>query len=262
MIADVLGASALVIAGAMVLLWIVSLLIRDVSIVDIFWGLGFVGVAWTTLVVSGSEGHRGLALVIMTSVWGIRLAAYLAWRNLGKGEDYRYVEMRAARGAAFWWQSLYIIFGFQGLLILVVSLPLVAGIGTYGDRGINIVGAVGLGLFAIGLFFETVGDWQLARFKKDPANKGQVMDRGLWRYTRHPNYFGDFLVWWGIAAVASPDPERLWVLVGPLVMTVMLVRVSGVGLLEKKLRKRRPGYEDYIRRTSAFFPRPPKRDTV
>jgi steroid 5-alpha reductase family enzyme len=258
LIADVLGASAVVIGGAMLMLWAVSLLIRDVSIVDIFWGLGFVAVAWTSLLVSGAEGARGVALVAMTSLWGVRLAGYLAWRNLGKGEDRRYVEMRERRDDSFWWQSLYIVFGFQGLLILVVSLPLVAGIGTYGDRSIHPIGYVGLGLYAIGLFFETVGDWQLARFLADPANRGQVMDRGLWRYTRHPNYFGDFCVWWGIAAVAAPDPARLWVLVGPVVMSVLLLRVSGVGLLEKGLEKRRPGYQDYIRRTSAFVPRPPK----
>lgn len=258
MIADVLGASAVVIGGSMVVLWVISLVIRDVSIVDIFWGLGFVAVAWTSLVVSGARGPRSIALVAMTSAWGVRLAGYLAARNLGKGEDRRYVEMRERRGKAFWWQSAYIVFGFQGLLILIVALPLAAGVGTYGDRSINAVGYAGMGLYAIGLLFETVGDWQLARFKKDPANQGQVMDRGLWRYTRHPNYFGDFCVWWGIAAVASPDPARLWVLVGPLVMSVLLMRVSGVGLLEKGLKQRRPGYQDYIRRTSTFFPRPPR----
>lgn len=259
MIAGVLGAAAVVIGAAMLILWIVSLLIRDASIVDIFWGLGFVAVAWTALVVSGAEGPRGVVLVAMTTLWGVRLASYLAWRNLGNGEDYRYVEMREKRGESFWWQSLYIVFGLQGLLILVVSLPLVAGIGTYGDRGINALGYIGLAAYAIGLMFETIGDLQMARFKADPDNRGQVMDRGLWRYSRHPNYFGDFMVWWGIAAVASPDPERLWVLIGPAVMTILLVRVSGVGLLERSLKARRPGYQDYIDRTSAFFPWPPKR---
>lgn len=259
MILGVAGACAAVIGAGVLTLWLVSIWLRDVSIVDIFWGLGFVAVAWVAFVYSGARGHRALALVGLTSVWGVRLAAYLAWRNLRGGvEDRRYAAMRRRRGESFWWRSLYIVFGLQGLLILVVASPLMVGIAAYGGRDISPLGWVGVAGFIVGLTFETVGDRQLARFKSDPDNKGKVMDKGLWRYTRHPNYFGDFLVWWSLTAVASPGWDRAWVILGPLIMTGLLLKVSGVALLEADIAERRPGYADYVRRTSAFFPWPPK----
>lgn len=258
------GGSAMLIAAAaiavvMVATWIVSLVVRNASIVDIVWGLGFVVVAWTVrLAVDGGNDARRWLLVVMATLWGLRLAGYLAWRNLGHGEDYRYRAMRKRWGARFGVVSLGTVFLFQGLMMWIVSLSLQLG-QVRADPDIGVVAVVGVIVWLLGLAFEAVGDAQLARFKADPANAGKVMDRGLWRYTRHPNYFGDACVWWGIALVAAETGVGAWGLLGALLMTVLLRRVSGVTLLEKSLVKRREGYTEYVARTSAFLPRPPKR---
>jgi steroid 5-alpha reductase family enzyme len=244
--------AAAVIAGAMLALWLLSLALEDSSIVDIFWGPGFVLLAWVIVLQAGWSPRGALATGLVT-VWGLRLALHLAIRNIGKGEDPRYTAMRRARGSAWWWKSLVIVFAFQGVLIWVVSLPLQQAILRGGPLGP--VDVLATAVFVAGLFFETVGDWQLARFKAQPANRGRVMDQGLWRYTRHPNYFGDFLVWWGLYGLALAA-GAWWTVVGPLVMSFLLLRVSGVTMLEQGM-KSRPGYEDYVRRTSTFFPRPP-----
>jgi len=253
----VLWISAAAIAIAMIVLWLASLALGDSSIVDIFWGAGFVLVSWVVFIAADGLEVRRLLLVVLASVWGARLSIYLAWRNLGKGEDYRYVEMRERWGPSWWWRSLFQVFLLQGLLMWVVSLPLQAGQVPSGpDLGwMALAGSV---VWLAGLLFEGIGDLQLARFKADEQNRGRVMDRGLWRYTRHPNYFGDFLVWWGLWLVAAEATGAWWSAVGPLVMSVLLIRVSGVAMLEKTIAQRRPGYEDYVRRTSAFFPRPPR----
>ncbi len=253
----VLAVNAGIVAAAMAVLWLVSLALKDASIVDIFWGAGFVVVAWATFLVADGEQARRVLLVTLTTIWGLRLAGYLAWRNLGKGEDYRYQAMRRRQGDRFWIWSLIMVFGLQGALMWAVSLPVQAG--QVPSGGLNVLDFVGIALWAVGLFFETVGDVQLARFKADPANQGKVMDRGLWRYTRHPNYFGDFLVWWGLYLIALATGAAWWSVVGPIVMSVLLIRVSGAALLERSLRKRKDGYADYVARTSAFFPRPPRR---
>jgi steroid 5-alpha reductase family enzyme len=253
---EVLAMQAAAVGGAMVLLWLVSLPLRNASIVDIAWSLGFVAVAWIGLAAVPAVGPRSWLLAILTTVWGVRLAGYLAWRNLGKGEDKRYTAMRNSYGDSFWIVSLGTVFLLQAALILVVSLPVQVGMFHPEPSAWPLVAAGGA-LWLVGFLFETVGDYQLARFKADPDNRGKVMDRGLWRYTRHPNYFGDFCVWWGLLLIAVPDPEHLWIAVGPAVMSFLLLRVSGVTLLEKDL-SRRPAYADYIRRTSAFFPRPPR----
>jgi steroid 5-alpha reductase family enzyme len=245
-------------AALMLALWCVSVWRRDASIVDIFWGAGFVVVAWTTRLVADGSDARGWLLAALTTVWGLRLAGYLAWRNLGKGEDFRYQAMRRRHGSRFPLVSLYLVFGLQGVLMWVVSLPVQAGQVPATPDGLIWLDLVGIGFWAVGLFFETVGDLQLARFKKDPAAKGKVMDRGLWRYTRHPNYFGDFMVWWGLFLVALATGDAWWTVIGPVVMSVLLIRVSGAALLEKSLKNRRAGYDEYVRRTSAFFPRPPR----
>lgn len=240
-----------VIGACMLALWLVSLPLRNSSIVDIFWGLGFVIVAWLTLVQSPFT-PRGALVTALVTLWGVRLAAYLAWRNIGKGEDPRYAAMRASHGAAWSWRSLPIVFLFQGALVLFIGLPVHQAISRGGALGLG--DYVGAALVLFGVAFETTGDLQLATFKR--ANRGKVMDRGLWRYTRHPNYFGDAVVWWGLYVVAL-GAGAAWTIVSPLLMTTLLVRVSGVSLLEKTMRER-PGYEEYIRRTSAFFPWPPK----
>lgn len=240
--------------GAMFLLWCLSLALRDASIVDIWWGPGFALISLVTFAVA-PEGHA-LATGI-TALWGLRLGAYLLARNAGHGEDPRYQAMRRHHGARFPLVSLATVFALQGVLMWFVSLPVqVANHGGAGDAPAT--AALGFGLWALGLFFETVGDLQLSRFRADPANQGRVMDRGLWRYTRHPNYFGDACAWWGIWLVCLSSPGAAWTVLSPAVMTFFLLRVSGVALLERSIGKRRPEYAEYQRRTSAFLPLPPK----
>lgn len=240
--------------GAMFLLWCLSLALRNASIVDIWWGPGFAMLA----LLSFALAPAGHALATgLTAVWGLRLGAYLLARNAGHGEDPRYQSMRRHHGERFPFVSLATVFGLQGVLMWLVSLPVqVANHGGAGEAALTT--ALGFGLWAVGLFFEAVGDLQLARFKADPENQGRVMDRGLWRYTRHPNYFGDACAWWGIWLVCLGSPGAAWTVLSPALMTFFLLRVSGVALLERSIGKRRPEYVDYQRRTSAFFPLPPK----
>ena len=251
-------AAALAIVALMLTTWIVSVMIKNASIVDIVWGLGFVVVAWTVRLTVDGDTTRQNLLVVLVTLWGLRLALYLAKRNIGHGEDFRYVLMRRKHGARFPLVSLYTVFAFQGALMWVVSLPVQLG---QADDGAPVGPLAVIGVFAwvVGFLFESVGDAQLARFKKDPANAGKVMDRGLWSLTRHPNYFGDAVQWWGIGIVAAEAGSAAIGLIGPVVMTFLLTRVSGVPMLEHSMAKRRPGYEDYVRRTSAFVPRPPRR---
>jgi steroid 5-alpha reductase family enzyme len=193
--------------------------------------------------------------LLLLSLWALRLAVYITARNWGHGEDPRYQAIRRRNDPGFAVKSLWLVFGLQALLAWVISLPLLGAILSPAPQHLNALDYLGAAIWSVGLFFETVGDWQLARFKKDPANQGQVMDRGLWRYTRHPNYFGDFCVWWGFYLIALAG-GAWWSIVGPIVMSTLLLRVSGVTLLEKDIGKRRPGYAEYVARTSAFFPRP------
>ena len=251
-------ASAVAIVVLMLGTWVISVIVKNASIVDVVWGLGFVVVAWTVRIAVDGNDARQWLLTAMVSVWGLRLAGYLFWRNHAKGEDFRYRAMRRHYGERFWLISLGTVFGLQGVLMWLVSLPVQLGQAD-ATPGVGAIAIAGVVVWAIGLFFEAVGDTQLARFKADPANKGRIMDRGLWRYTRHPNYFGDACVWWGIAVVAAETGSGAWGLIGAAVMTVLLRRVSGVTLLEKALTRRRPGYDEYVARTSPFFPRPPKR---
>lgn len=245
------------IAVAALLLWLLSMPLRNVSIVDIFWGSGFAGVALLSLWLTDSPSSRALLLATLVTLWGLRLAGYLGWRNWGKEEDYRYREMREHHGAKFPLVSLLTVFGLQGLIMWVVSLPIQVSVFTPAEIGL--VTCVGVAVWLAGFLFESIGDWQLASFKADPENKGHVMNRGLWRYTRHPNYFGDFLVWWGLFLVAADAHNWWWMIVSPLLMSFLLIRVSGVRLLESSLGSRLAGYEQYIAETSAFFPWPPSK---
>jgi steroid 5-alpha reductase family enzyme len=245
-------------AGAMLLLWLLSLRLRDASIVDIWWGPGFAAIAAFSYAVGpGGDPARGKLMLFLAALWGLRLGGYLFWRNAGKGEDYRYQAMRRRHGERFGLVSLRTVFAFQGLLMWFVSLPLQVA-QTGGPTGLGLLDFLGAALVFVGLFFESVGDLQLARFKADPESGGRVMDRGLWRYTRHPNYFGDCVVWWGLWLVACGAPGGALTIASPLLMTWLLLRVSGVALLERGLVKRKPAYADYIARTSAFFPLPPR----
>ena len=244
------------IAGIMLTLWLVSLPLRNASIVDVFWGVGFVVIVWVTFFAAGSMSPRSLLICVLTSLWGLRLAGYLAWRNLGKGEDYRYGAMRERFGRRFPLISLFVVFWLQGLIMWLVAFPIQTA--HFGAAPLGWIDAIGASVWAVGWLFESIGDLQLARFKADPVNRGKVMDRGLWRYTRHPNYFGDFLVWWGLYCIAAVG-GAWWTIFSPILMSVLLIRVSGVTLLEHSLKKNRPGYVDYVARTSPFFPWPPKR---
>ncbi len=254
---DVLGTAGLAVLSLMVAVWLLSLALKNASIVDIFWGLGFVLVAWASAAVGDGHDVRSTLLLILVSVWGLRLGGYLLWRNWGEPEDFRYQSMRRRQGAGFPLKSLFTVFGLQGVVMFVVSLPVQLAM-TPESPKLGVLAILGTALWAVGMFFEAVGDIQLARFKADPANAGSVLNTGLWRYTRHPNYFGDFCVWWGIWLVAAETGDAAFAVVGPILMSIMLMRVSGVPMLERSLRKRRPGYADYVAQTAAFFPRKPR----
>lgn len=256
MLASVLEISAACLLVFMVGVWALSVRLGDVSIVDPAWGLGFVIVAWVAYGVGNGSVGRRLLLALLVSVWGLRLAGYLVARKArDRGEDRRYRTMRERHGARFPLISLGKVFIAQGALIWVVSLPVQAAAARV--AGLGLLDAAGGVLWAVGLFFEATGDWQLWQFRRSSSGGQAVMDRGLWRYTRHPNYFGDACVWWGLWLIGL-RAGAWWTAVGPLVMTTLLVRVSGKELLERDLKRRRPGYAEYVRRTSGFVPLPPR----
>ncbi len=236
--------------------WLVSLLHHDVSIVDPLWAVMISLGGWVYALSAPQIGPREGLVLLLATIWAVRLSGYIAWRSRGHGEDRRYQEIRARNQPYFGLKSVYLIFGLQAVLAWIVSLPLMAALA--GGTPLSLLDSVGAALWLFGITFEATADWQLSSFKSYPANAGQVMDRGLWHYSRHPNYFGEFCVWWGAWLVAL-SAGNFWSIVSPLLMTVLLLRVSGVTLLEKDIGERRPAYRDYIARTSTFFPWPPKR---
>lgn len=247
-----------VVLTCLTLLWLVSLVMKDASIIDIFWGMGFVIIAWAYALDIGWDnlGLRHKVLLGLVSIWGTRLATYLAIRNLGKGEDYRYVQMREAGGANWWLISYLRVFILQGVILWVVSSLFVPALLT-GDE-LQPLDYLGIGLWVLGFYFEAVGDWQMMRFKANKANQGKVMNKGLWKYTRHPNYFGDATLWWGLFCFCLAHPQGLIYIFAPLYMTFMLLKISGVAMLERALVHTKPAYQDYVSRTSAFIPMKPK----
>ena len=250
--------AAFTIAAVMVTTWIISLIIKNASIVDIVWGAGFAVTSWVLAATVDGNSGRQLLLAVMVGLWGMRLALYLAKRNIGHGEDWRYKAMRKKKGKNFGVISLVTVFGLQGVLMWTVSLPVILG-NADNSPGVGPIAVMGIMLWLVGLTFEAVGDYQLTKFKKDPSNATKVMDKGLWSLTRHPNYFGDALLWWGIGIVGAETGSGIFGLVGPLVMTFFLLKVSGVPMLERSLSRRREGYADYVAKTSGFIPRPPKK---
>lgn len=249
--------------AGMSLIWALSLVLKDASIIDPVWPVAFFAACWVyvqpTLAGEGMAGEGGnlgaRQWFVLGSVglWTLRLCGYLTWRKWGEPEDRRYTAMRAGQ-PRFWIRSLFMIFWLQAVLAWIISLPMFGALaGPGGPWGV--LDSLALVLFAIGFLFEALGDWQLLRFKHDPKNRGQVMDRGLWRYTRHPNYFGNFCMnWaWYLAACAV---GAWWSLPGPLLISFLLLKFSGVTMLEKDIAERRPGYVEYIRRTNTFFPGP------
>lgn len=235
--------------------WIVSVIKRDVSVVDSLWSVLIVTAAGTYAFALQAAGPRAAWLIPIAGFWALRLAGYITWRNWGEPEDYRYQQIRARNEPNFTFKSVYLVFTLQAVLAWIVAAPLAAAL--TGAPASGITDWIGAAVAVFGIAFETVGDAQLAAFKGDPANRGRVMDKGLWRYTRHPNYFGECCVWWGFFIIAL-GAGAAWTVVSPLLMTMLLLKVSGVALLEKDIVERRPEYRDYIARTSAFFPRPPR----
>jgi steroid 5-alpha reductase family enzyme len=229
--------------------------------VDVVWGLGFVLIGVVTAIVADGPVWRRVLVTALVAIWGLRLAWHIHRRNRGKPEDRRYVELRErARGNPHV-RLLYSVYLLQGAIMWLVSLPVqVAQYGSGSTWVSWVTVPVGLALWLVGFGFEAVGDAQLARFTADPGNRGEVLDTGLWRFTRHPNYFGDACVWWGFFALACHDWPGVVTVVGPATITYLLTRGTGKPLLEKSIRDRRPGYAEYVERTSGFFPLPPKKD--
>jgi steroid 5-alpha reductase family enzyme len=249
-----LGGLAVAVA-AFAALWVVSLVLRNASIVDVAWGPGFLVLGlFYLLTEADGPTPRGLLVVALTAVWALRLALHIAIRNAGAGEDFRYRSWREQAGASFWWVSFFKVFLLQAVLLWIVSSPLALAQPGGPGSALTAVDALGLALFLFGFLFEAVADWQLARFKGDPANRGRVMRSGLWSRSRHPNYFGESVLWWGIGLLAVPSGGPL-ALLGPLMITFLLLRISGVALLDAALVERRPGYAEYMDSTPAFFPR-------
>ena len=236
------------------LVWMLSLRLRDASIADIGWGLGFVMLAWLYCLLSPTLTQRSWLVAALITLWGTRLSAHIFHRHHGCREDPRYQAMRASHGQAFWWRSLFTVFWLQGAILWFVALPLLIAVRATQPAALTVVDGFGLLLFAAGFGFEVVGDYQLERFRAEPGNRGTVLDRGLWRYTRHPNYFGDATMWWGMYAIAASTPNGWLTVLSPILMTWLLMRVSGVTLLEEGLKASRPCYRAYIARTPAFFP--------
>jgi steroid 5-alpha reductase family enzyme len=236
------------------LTWLVSIRLKDVSIVDSVWSLLFVAAGLVYVSTLADFSLRTQIIFGLLLIWAVRLAGYLTWRNWGKPEDHRYQVIRAKYDPHFALKSLGIIFVFQGVLAFIVSISLWPALT---HTHISALDLLGVTLWVVGMSFETIGDWQLARFKANPANKGKVMDQGLWRYTRHPNYFGECLVWWGFFVFAL-SAGAWWTIVSPLLMTWLLLKFSGVVMLEGTIVERRPAYREYIARTNAFFPGRPR----
>ncbi len=254
--ADLTVAASAVLAY-MAVLFVVALFKKDNSIVDIGWGPGFILVAALTFFFWPGMTARQLLADGLVCAWGLRLAFYVAARNRGRGEDFRYAQWRRSWGRWFVLRSFLQIFMLQGVLLLIIAIPIIL-INRPGEGHLRALDFVGAAVWAVGFLFETAGDFQMRKFKADPAAKGRIMDRGLWRYSRHPNYFGEAVMWWGIFLIALSAPGGWAAIVSPLVITGLLLRVSGVTLLEKKYAGN-PAYADYIRRTSAFVPWFPKK---
>ena len=235
--------------------WLASLPLRDVSIVDSAWPVLVLAPPCVAFMILPQVGVRAYALLSLATLWALRLAVHITRRHWGKQEDRRYRAIRERNEPHFAWKSLYLVFGLQAVLAWLVSMPLLATIGS--DATWSWLDLTGIVLFAIGLGFETLADAQLARFTRESRNRGRVMTGGLWRYSRHPNYFGEFCVWWGLWLVALSS-GAWWTAVSPLLMTILLLQISGVPLLERDMAKRRPDYASYAARTNGFFPWKPR----
>ena len=248
---------ALALLAYFLIFFVLAQIVRDNSIADIGWGPGFVLLALLSYPWADGWMIRPGIATLLVALWGLRLAGHILHRNRGSGEDFRYAAWRAEWGRWFLVRSLLQVFLLQAVLLYLVALGIL-WINLRSGPALGILDGLGIGIWLIGFFFQAIGDAQLSRFKADPENAGLVMDRGLWRYTRHPNYFGEALMWWGIWLMAVGLPGGWIALISPVTITFLLLRVSGVPMLERALIERRPGYAAYAARTSAFFPRPPR----
>lgn len=256
-IIQTIGIAALLITIIMCIVWLLSLLKRDMSIVDGFWGLGFIAVACHFAYRLNDLQPKQFLVTYLVCLWGMRLAIHIFYRNMGKGEDPRYQTFRKDWKENTWWISLFKVFLLQGVLMLVISLS-VLNVMTESADYLSPVNQIGVFLWLLGWIFESTADYQLLRFKKNPANKGRVMDQGLWRYSRHPNYFGEVCVWWGMFFISMGSGYWFISILSPLLITYLLLKVSGVTLLEKRYEGN-DKYAEYKRKTSSFFPLPPKK---
>jgi steroid 5-alpha reductase family enzyme len=250
------------VALLMFVLWRWAIMIRDVSFIDAFWAFGMVMVALATYRQAYGDPMRNFVLTGLTSLWGLRLGVHLfiRWRKTGVDPRYAAILGRAMEKKRWTFSraSLQLVFAMQAVLLFIVCLPAQLGQIAAEPMGMGVIGWIGAAIALFGIAFETIGDVQLTRHRANPAMKGKVLDTGLWRYTRHPNYFGDACTWWGIWLVAAETGPGRWAVVGPILLTWLLTRLSGVPMLERSLKKTRPGYDDYVRRTSGFFPLPPR----
>jgi len=259
MFGEVYFGALLVIMLLMTTLWVISVLVKNVSIVDMFWGFGFVLASGYYFLNTEGFEMRKMLVMGMVAIWGLRLSVYLAWRNYGKGEDFRYQEFRRKYGEKrYWWLSFFQTFLLQGVLMWLISVPLLGAQYNTGSNALSVLDFVGIFFWVVGIVFEAGGDFQLARFKANAQNKGKVLDTGLWKYTRHPNYFGDSAVWWGFGFMCLSNGSYFPV-IGSVLMTLLIIKVSGVALLEKSLKTQKPEYAEYIRKTSSFIPWFPKK---
>lgn len=249
--------SALAVFLYMILIFTIAQIKKDNSIVDIAWGPGFILVSILTFYISQKFMFRQILVCALVVIWGARLAVHIAVRNRGRGEDYRYAKWRRDWGRWFFLRSFFQIFMLQGVILLVVVYPIIL-INHASGSGIRILDIIGISFWLIGFFFEAIGDYQLLKFKNRPENKGKIIAHGLWKYTRHPNYFGETIIWWGIFLIALSVRNGWTAVVSPLLITFLLLRVSGIAMLEKKYADNKD-YEDYARRTSPFIPWFPKK---
>lgn len=232
------------------LFWLISLAKKDVSIVDSLWSLFFIIAAVYFYIQAEAPSLRAQLVLLLVLLWGIRLSAYITLRHWGHEEDKRYQAIRANNEPHFKWKSAYLIFGFQAIIAWIISLPLLFAI--HSNNALGILDFIAILLWLCGMFFETLADYQLWQFKRKPENHGKLLTSGLWRLTRHPNYFGEFLIWWGYFCFALAT-GNVGSIVSPLLMSFLLMKFSGVYLLEQNM-KSRPGYEQYMRTTNVFFP--------
>jgi steroid 5-alpha reductase family enzyme len=239
--------------------FVVALRVGRHAVVDVAWGLGFVAIAASAFVASSAtgDGARRTLLLVLTTAWGLRLAGHIALRSRGHGEDPRYEALMAKAPGSPQVHAFVRIYLTQAAVMWFVSLPV--QVGAFETRHVGWLGWLGLGVWAVGFVFEAVGDWQLTRFRNHPASRGEVLDTGLWHYTRHPNYFGDACVWWGLSLLAFDEWPGIVTVLSALAMTWLLAKGTGKPLLEKDMSSRRPAYADYVRRTSGFVPMPPKK---